>query len=162
MPTVTPSARSSRPNASSRCVRSPLEELGRAGSPASSLIDEFGELRLDAPEVVAILDRPAEAGARGFRSDRVGAQESECLGPVDRLRGPRQLDEIELSDAPHGPRHGAGERIRDARDPKPDDRRLALGVREVDPVEEAATLEVMTTTGGLTAVIVPSSGTVTE
>ena len=61
----------------------------------------------------------------------------ERLRPVDRLGGSRELDEIELAQ----PRYGVGNRpregLRDERCAQPDDRNLALQIRELDPVVEA-------------------------
>src|SRR4051794_3997838 len=73
----------------------------RTRSRSSSLIQELGQELLDAAQVVAVLDHPAEADARGVGVHGVGAQERQRLGPVDGLGGAGHLDEVQLAHAGH-------------------------------------------------------------
>src|SRR5919201_3644749 len=77
-PTARPSSRSARAKATKRTAGSATEEL-----------------RLDSPQVVVVLQRPPERGARGLAVRAVGAEELERACPVDRLRDPRRLVEVE-------------------------------------------------------------------
>src|SRR5205814_6436154 len=77
-PTARPSSRSARAKATRRAAGSATEELG-----------------LHSPQVVVVLQRPPERLARRVPVRAVGAEERERARPVDRLRDPGRLVEIE-------------------------------------------------------------------
>src|SRR5207245_6373449 len=120
VPTGTPALRSARPKATSFAV--------------ASFTCELWELRFDAAQVVAVLDRPAERFPCGGAVSGRGAEERERLRPVDRLGDARSLHEVERAQLPDDRRHRPGELLRDTGGAQPDDLHLALELGEVDPV----------------------------
>src|SRR5918996_406532 len=83
-----------------------------------------------AAKVLVALHHPSERLARGGAVYRLGADEGEGAGPVDRLCDPWALDEIQLAQAGDRDRDRTGERVPDIRAAQPHDLDLALEVGE--------------------------------
>src|SRR5438445_6220841 len=111
------------------------------GSRGPRLADQArGFLAGDFLQVVAVLEQHAQRVVHGFGIERNAVERHQAVRPVDRLGDPRQLEQIACSQPLHASDHFLGQRLARLRRLAVQDLELALRVREVHPVVEAAPL----------------------
>src|SRR3954452_23264811 len=130
VPTTSPAARNATP--------SPTRSGSR--STGSAVTQHPGQVVGDALYVVMVLNDGTQRVCRGVAVE-LAAEHCDRTGPADRLRDTRLLDQVELADAPSGGTDPRGEGRRDLGRTRADDVDLAVELRIVDPVVEAATAQ---------------------
>src|SRR3954470_14598475 len=130
VPTTSPAARNATP--------SPTRSGSR--STGSAVTQHPGQVVGDALYVVMVLNDGTQRVCRGVAVE-LAAEHCDRTGPADRLRDTRLLDQVELADAPSGGTDPRGEGRRDLGSTRADDVDLAVELRIVDPVVEAATAQ---------------------
>src|SRR3954449_7359471 len=130
VPTTTPAARNVTPNST------------RSGSrPTGSAVTQHPDKVVgDGLHVVVVLNDGTQRVGRGVAVE-LAAQHGDRASPADRLRDTRSLDEVELADAPGGGTDPRRESRCDLGSTRADDVDLAVELRVVDPVVEAATAQ---------------------
>ena len=122
-----------------RQVADPAERLGavRDAHPRRCSIRARRAIAMSSRPLIA---QPSVSAAESG-VHRPDAERGERAGPVDGLGRAGGLGQVELAQAPDELGHRLGQGLRRLRRAQPDDLDLALAVRVVDPVVEAAALE---------------------
>src|SRR5215472_10023585 len=129
VPTLSPAPRSSRAKPTSTSVN------GTRSSTRRDLLQAVA----DQVEIVAVLDDRAQRVVRSLGCQLRLPKKSQGTNPVDGLRDPWRLRQVELAQPVHGAHNLPGELLGGARLADEDDLRLPLLARVADPVVQAAT-----------------------
>ena len=157
-PTGMPAARSTRTKCSTFSARRPLGSSGTAPASARASMPERQRHRripsactsatsraatsgAERADVVLVLEQHARGVGDRLRVERDPIERDQRLGPVERLGDAGRLEQIHRAQPLHERDDLARERLRRLRALAPDDRELALRVRIVDPVVQAAALD---------------------
>src|SRR5690606_7553575 len=104
--------------------------------------DQFFDARLpDGLDVVLVLEDRSESAVDQVGGERPGIEETERLGPVQRLGDTGWLEQVHRTQTRHGSGQRARQRLVDAGDLAADDGGLGVPIGVVDPVVDAATLQ---------------------